>query len=162
MIAQAPIPPTLWFDTCSFTELRRSYPKPEFESVWKFVEQLLSSGRILSIDEVYIELEQQDDEVFQWVSQWNGNFIPLDDAIQIKAREILSEFPTLIDLRKGKSGADPFLIAVAAVRGGTIVSEENRSGGPPKVKIPDVALSLDVTCIKFLNVLRQEGYRSTA
>jgi hypothetical protein len=162
MAALTTTPPTLWFDTCSFTELRRSYPKPEFESVWQFVEQLLSSGRILSIDEIYIELAQQDDEVFNWVSQWEDNFIPLDDAIQLRAREILVRFPTLIDLRKGKSGADPFLIAVAAVRGGIIVSEENRSGGPPKVKIPDVALSLNITCIKFLNVLRQEGYRSTA
>ena len=161
MVAQATILPTLWFDTCSFTELRRSYPKQEFESVWQFVEQLLNSGRIFSIDEVYIELAQQDDEIFQWVSQWEDKFIPLDDAIQTKALEILSRFPTLIDLRKGKSGADPFLIAVAAVRGGIIVSEENRSGGPPMVKIPDVALSFGIPCMKFLNVLRQEGYRST-
>lgn len=151
--------PILWFDTCSFTELRRSYPKPVFDPVWDFVGNLFLIDRILSIEDVYIELQQQDDEVAAWIEQWEDCFIPLDDSIQTRAREILASFPSLVDLRRGKSSADPFLIAAASVRGGIIVTEENPSGGPHKVKIPDAAGRLGLPCIKLLQVLQQEGFR---
>jgi hypothetical protein len=160
MIAALILPQSYWFDTCSFTELRRTYPMPVFDPVWQFVGQLLSERRILSIEDVFIELEQQDDEIARWISNWEDNFISLDDTIQIKAREILATSPKLVDLRKGKSSADPFLISAAAVNhGGIIVTEENPSGGPPKVKIPDVARSLNISCIKLLDVLQREDFR---
>jgi hypothetical protein len=152
--------PTYWFDACSFAELRRTYPRELFESVWNFLESLIDAGCILSIEDVSIELNEQDDEVADWVNQWPHIFVKLDEDIQLRARAILAQFPTLIDLRKAKSSADPFLIAAAAVRGGIVVSEEKPSGGPHRVKIPDVAARLGIPCVKILDVLQQEGFRS--
>lgn len=162
MVLDLPGPIVYWFDTCSFMELRRSYPRPAFDPVWDFVVELLQSRRILSVEDVYLELKQQDDEIAQWIDRWKANFIILDDDIQNRAREILSQFPTLIDIKRGKSSADPFLIAAALVRRGIIVTEENRSGGPNKVKIPDVAGRLNIQCLKLLQLLQREHFRSVA
>lgn len=162
MALDIPSRPVYWFDTCSFTELRRSYPRPLFDPVWSFVGDLLQSHRILSIEDVYLELNQQDDEIARWIEPWEDRFISLDEPIQLRARELLQTFPKLVDLKKGKSSADPFLVAAASVHVGTIVTEEKPSGGPQKVKIPDVARSLGVPCINLLQVMKQEGFRTAA
>jgi hypothetical protein len=87
-------------------------------------------------------------------------FLPLDAPIQTKAKEILARFPTgFLDLRKRKSGADPFIVAAAIVKNAAVVTEEKRSGGPDKVKIPDVCASFRVECFPLLELLRREGLR---
>lgn len=146
-------------DTCSFTELRRTYPRPNFARVWDFLADLIQRGRILSVDQVLVELNEQDDDVTAWVNQWPHIFITLDQAIQTRARQILLAYPRLIDLRKTRSSADPFLIAATSIRGGTLVTEENPSGGPNRVKIPDVARGEGVTCIKLLGMLQSENFQ---
>jgi hypothetical protein len=144
-------------DTCSFTELRRTYPRPHFDAVWKLVERVADEGRILSVDDVFLELNAQDDEVADWARTRRGLFLPLTDDVQRKAREILASHPTLIDVKKKKSGADPFLIALALLRGAAVVTQERKSGGPPTVKIPDVCAAHRVRCIPLLVLLQDEG-----
>lgn len=148
---------TYWFDTCSFTELRRTYPSDIFEPVWRFIGALLDSGQIKSVEDVYLEIQNQDDELSKWIEQWESAFLPLSDEIQLKAREILARFRTLLNLKKGKSSADPFLIGAASLNSGTVVTEEDKSGGPPRVKIPDVCTELRLPCVKLLDVLKREG-----
>jgi hypothetical protein len=150
-------PATYVVDACSFTELRRTYPRPHFDAVWKLVEKLAAEGRLHSVDEVLRELSIQDDEVAEWASKHSAIFLPLDEPIQLKAREILKSHPTLIDLKKKKSGADPFLIGAAIVSGATVVTQEQKSGGPHAVKIPDVCQAYKVRCIPLLELLKAEG-----
>lgn len=151
-----------WFDACSFTEIRRVYPRDNFEPVWLLIEQLVEAGQIRSVEDVYLELQAQDDDLAAWAEHRKQYFTPLEETIQREARNILVRFPTLINLRSNKtsSSADPFLIACAVVHGGTVVTQEGRSGGPPKVKIPDVCGQLGIGCVKLLDILRNEGLRS--
>ena len=151
-----------WFDTCSFTEIRRVYPRDNFEPVWFLIEQLVETGQIRSVEDVYLELQVQDDDLATWAEDQRQCFLPLEQAIQREARNILARFPTLIDLRSNRtsSSADPFLIACAVVHGGTLITQDARSGGPPKVKIPDVCDQLGIRCAKLLDVLRNESLRS--
>lgn len=151
-----------WFDTCSFTEVRRVYPRDNFEAVWLLIEELVEANHIRSVEDVYLELQAQDDDLAIWAQVRRQHFLRLDEPIQREARNILGRFPTLIDLRSSRtsSSADPFLIACAVVHGGTVVTQEGRSGGPPKVKIPDVCDQLGISCIRLLDVLRNEGLRS--
>ena len=144
-------------DTCSFTELRRSYPRPHFDVVWKLVERLVEEDRLLSVEDVFIEIDAQDDEVAVWARARRHIFLPLIEDIQKQARAILATHPTLIDLKKRKSSADPFLIAAALTRGAIVVTQEKKSGGPPAVKIPDVCAAYNVECIVLLRVLQGEG-----
>lgn len=142
-------------DACSFTELRRTYPRPHFDGVWKLIERVAAEGRLLSVKEVYLELDNQDDEVAVWAKKHRDIFLPLTSEVQLKTREILKSHPTLVDLKK-KSGADPFLIAAAILRGATVVTQEKKSGGPPSVKIPDVCAAYGVKCIPLLEFLKAE------
>ncbi|HET6880207.1 MAG TPA: DUF4411 family protein [Pirellulales bacterium] len=57
------------------------------------------------------------DEVSKWAKQYAAIFLPLDTDIQTEATKILDNHPTLVGLRKAKSGADPFVIAAAIVHG---------------------------------------------
>lgn len=148
---------TYMVDTSSFTELRRTYPRPHFDAVWKLLEKLVRQGRLHSVDEVFRELDTQDDEVAEWARRHGDIFLPLDEQIQRKAREILKNHPTLVDLKKKKSGADPFLIAAAIDTGAAIVTQERKSGGPPVVKIPDVCQAYRVRCVTLLELLKAEG-----
>ena len=66
-------------DTCSFTALRRTYPRevPPFEPVWRTVEILAERKRLFSIDLVLEELNAMDDEVSQWANAHGDLFLPL-------------------------------------------------------------------------------------
>ena len=151
--------PKYTIDTCSFTAMRRIYPEDVFPGAWRKLTELAESSTIISIDEVLVELQQEDDEVSKWAKQYAAIFLPLDADIQTEATKILANHPTLVDLRKPKSGADPFVIAAAIVHGCSVVTEEKPSGGPGKVKIPDVCKALRIECLNMLGMLRREGMR---
>ena len=144
-------------DTCSFTALQRVYPIDVFPGVWNLVEKLAENGIIGSVDDVMEELKLQDDFLYRWAKNHKNIFLPLDAEIQTQATTILSTHEKLVDLKKRKSGADPFIIAMAVVKSTTLVTEEKPSGGPQKVKIPDVCKAYRVPCITILDLLRTEG-----
>src|SRR5437016_7896189 len=146
-------------DTSSFTSLQRTYPRDVFPGAWTLVDKLSRSGVLVSVEDVLEELKGQDDAVFKWAKKNKSIFLPLDEAIQTEAKNILGQRPNLVDLKRRKSGADPFVIAAAAVYSCAVVTEEKPSGGPPKVKIPDVCKLLGVRCMTVLDMLRDEGLR---
>lgn len=146
-------------DTCSLTALRRIYPADVFPTAWKKIDQLIQNSIICSCEEVYLEITTQDDSLSDWAKAKRRMFLPIDMQIQSKVTQILSSHPTLLDLKKNKSGADPFLIAVALIHECSVVTEEKASGGPHKSKIPDVCKAYNIECIPLLEMLRREGLR---
>lgn len=151
--------PKYIIDTCSFTAMRRVYPEDVFPGAWRKLTELAESRIAISIDEVLEELKAEDDEVLRWANLHAGIFLPLDAPIQTEGKKILASHPNLIDLKKRKSGADPFLIASAIVHAAAVVTEEKPSGGPGKVKIPDVCKAYGIECLNVLAMLRREGLR---
>lgn len=127
-------------DTCSFTQLKRAYPNDVFPSVWSAVDHSISAGKFRSIELVLDELEAFDDELLDWAKKRKYIFTQLDAATQKCATDILARHTTILDMKKKKSSADPFLIAFAETRSAVVVTEEKFSGGPNKEKIPDVCL----------------------
>jgi len=150
--------PKYVIDTCSLIELRRTYPKDVFPGVWDKVGELAESEILISVEDVYEELKVQDDEVLEWANE-HVEFKPLDEQIQIKASEILENYPNLLNLKKRKSSADPFLIATAMVFSCSVITEETPSGGGPYLKIPDICRSNGIDCIRLLDMLRTENLR---
>lgn len=146
-------------DTCSFTALRRSYPLDIFPSAWAKIQALIDDKQLASSIEVYKELEQNDDVVFDMVKKNKHIFLEIDNDIQIETINILSKHPLLIDLKKRKYDADVFVIATAMVNRSSVVSEENPSGGIHRKKIPDVCKEYNIPCIKLLDMLRAEGLK---
>jgi hypothetical protein len=72
----------------------------------------------------------------------------LDEQIQHEVRAILREHRRLI--HAGRSGADPFVVALAKIHDCTVVCEEGR-GKKNLPKIPDVCDALGLRCIKLFS-----------
>jgi hypothetical protein len=62
----------------------------------------------------------------------------------------------LINPNTGRSGADPFVIALAQVNNCAVVTEEKAR--PTRPKIPDVCAGLGLRCINMLDLMRQERW----
>ena len=146
-------------DTSSLTEMRRVYPTDIFPSAWKKLTDMAEAGILISAEDVYEELSAFDDEVLKWAKSQSQIFYPLDHDVQEQAAKILASHPSLIDLKKNKSSADPFIIATAIHNGCTLVTEEKLSNSPVKVKIPDVCKDYDIDCINLVEMFRRESLR---
>ena len=147
-------------DTCSFTALRRVYPNDVFPGAWQAISQMAESGRLISSIEVLIELEAQEDIITDWARKHRQIFLPLFTDIQNKATEVLRDFPNLLDLNNQKSSADPFLIATAILNQCVVVTEETAKGNGAKViRIPNVCMTLGLTCFNLLELFRTENIR---
>jgi hypothetical protein len=66
-------------------------------------------------------------------------------------------YPRLVDTSKGRSGADPFVIALAAAANPimTVVTEEH----PGKTKIPDVCKKEGIKFCNLADLIEQEGWK---
>ena len=138
---------------------RRSYPPSIFASLWDDIALLISEGELRATDRVKAELERKDDEVLEWSDGQAGFFVPLDDAIQLAASKIIESHPRLLDSRPGRSGADPFVIALAEIHGCTVVTDEAATNSTKRPNIPDVCRARNVRCIGLLDLFRECSWK---
>ena len=115
------------------------YPKDRFPSVWTHVDGLAKTGRLLVSQFVLEELERQDDGAAEWC-KGSGIVVPVDEGVQVAVSRILAQHPNLVDVRKSRSMADPWVIALAQSRSGTVVTQENRSTSPSTMRVRLTAL----------------------
>jgi hypothetical protein len=134
---------------------RRVYPPTVFSGLWDNLEELIAAGGIFAPDEVLVELERKDDAVHDWVKTQNGLFVPLDDAVQISVAEVLAQYPDWIPVDRSRNVADSFVVALARVRGCTVVTSEKWSDSPypDRIKIPNVCDGMGVRHMNFLEML---------
>jgi len=104
------------------------------------------------------ELERKDDEVVQWVKGRPEFFVEIDNDIQLAVQEILLKHKKLLDQRKNRSGADPFVIALAQLNECTVVSNERATNSPERPNIPDVCRAYGIRCITVLELIREQGW----
>ena len=77
------------------------------------IDGLIDQGVLIASEEVLFELEKKDDEVCEWMKEREHMFVPTDEETQRAVSNILRNHEKLIDERKSRSGADPFVIALA-------------------------------------------------
>ena len=147
------------FDTSTLiTAWRRDYPRDVFGSFWSNLEAMIEDGKIVAPEEVRVELERKDDEILEWANQRRYMFVQVDLPIQNAVRTVLEHFPRLVDTRKNRSGADPFVVALAMTGGLTVVTYENQSRNLEKPNIPDACDALHVECVGLLDMVRRERW----
>ncbi len=138
------------------------YPIANFPTLWHKIEELIKSNR-LKMSQVVFDEAMRDSEIRQWCNQNHLKQyfqVPIDEFVQEKASEILSEFPRLVDNRSGKSGADPWVIAFALTSENCIVvTEEGPTDSVDRPKIPDVCKHFEVECIKVVDVIKKEEWK---
>jgi hypothetical protein len=133
------------------------YPIKRIPPFWARMDDLVQSGRMVAPEEVRREVQKKSDGLYDWINARKSMFIELEETIQVRAKELLSEFPWLLKNVPGKSPADPFVIALAQERRLTVITEEGR-GGERKPQIPFVCDSKGVQCINLLGLLDAEDW----
>jgi hypothetical protein len=147
------------FDTSSLLNGRRDLlPPTTFPTLWENIEAMIGLGQIRCIDLVRDELAVREDDVHGWAKRQVDLFVPLREDIQIVVREVLAEHQRLIGVGSGRSGADPFVIALARARDGVVVTEETLSRNITKPKIPDVCDSIDVRWLNLMGFVQEQGW----
>lgn len=134
---------------------QRHYPPDVFPSLWAKIDALITNGEIISSEEVYFELQRKSDDMHDWIKARKQMLVALDEAIQIRASALLAEYPRLVDTLRGRSKADPFVIATAMERNAVLVTGEIISGNLDKPRIPDVCQVKSIRCINFLQMIRE-------
>jgi hypothetical protein len=125
---------------------------------WERLDALIREGRAVLSEEVYEELRRKSDDLFAWIKQRPQAIVPHTDAVQAAASRILSTHPLLVKARKNRSGADPFVIAVAMCEHCTVVTQEG-PGSDNAPKIPDVCRAYRVPYQSLRDLIRDEGWR---
>ena len=146
-------------DTSALLEAwRRQYPPDVIPALWDGLDNLIRSGDLRATEEVLHELERKDDDVFEWARSRSDFFVEIDAAIQTAVQAILRNHRKLLDTRKTRSGADPFVIALAQLNGATVVTNERMTGSLDRPNIPDVCASLRIRCINIIGLIREQGW----
>mgnify|MGYP002784171201 CR=1 FL=1 len=136
---------------------RRYYPPDVFPGLWDRISELVEDGRIIATEEVLVELEKGDDDLHKWALAQKQMFVPLDEDVQNAATAILAAHPLVSKNALGPI-ADPFVIALAQVRGCTVISGEVWTNSTVKTKIPNVCAVLGVNHINFLEFIREQRW----
>jgi Domain of unknown function (DUF4411) len=140
---------------------RRAYRPKNFGFIGERLDAFIQDGRLRASIEVRRELEKKDDELLAWCKEERRDalFVEIDDECQRRVIGIMQNHPGLVDIAKGRSGADPFVIALAAAArpSMTVVTEEN----PGKQRIPDVCVGENIHCIKLADLMEDEDWQFT-
>jgi Domain of unknown function (DUF4411) len=138
---------------------RRIYRPKNFGFVWEGFDKLIGEGRFKSSIEVYNELQKKDDELFAWCKERKETmFVEIDDVTQALVAKIMAAHPKLVDTTKGRSGADPFVIALAQSINPQmmVVTEEY----PGKERIPDVCDAQKIDHCGIADLIEKEEWTS--
>ncbi|BAU97215.1 PIN domain-containing protein [Corynebacterium suranareeae] len=142
------------------------YPHDVVPGFWTQILDSLATGESKIPESVHKELIAYR---AKWVSTWTKTnaapeFILNEDSAQIQELALITNWVINIrqppfkisDRNRFLSGADPRIIAVAAVTKSTIVTYEKPAVDPTsrKVKIPDVAAQFGVSCVTPIEMLR--------
>lgn len=137
----------------------RHYPPDVFPSVWERMNDAAAAGKIFIVDEVLSELKRKDDGAHDWFESRRQMVISIDAPIQASVAEIMRRYPKIIDTRRNRSGCDPWVIALAEVRGFSVVTGERPSGTLTRPKIPDICLDIGLSYMDVVEFFRRQGWR---
>ena len=141
-------------DTSAFVQpWHERYPIDVFAPYWNKVKEWTDDGRIIAPEEVMVEVAKIDDDLLAWVKRHKSMFQPPDERVQRVVQEILSNHSRLVDTKKGRSIADPWVMGQACVSEATVVTEELPSRGKSP-KIPDVCEDMGIPYTNVLGLIR--------
>lgn len=128
---------------------------------------MIASNQVFSNETVKAEIEKGNDELTDWISHnaTKDFFISNDTSVMRKYAEVLNWAQSCTHFRPEAIAefaevADAFLVATAAAKGYTLVT--NETSDPlcrRRVKIPDACKALGVRCCGLNDVLRELGIK---
>lgn len=152
-------------DTSFFMDWQaRYYPLDVFASLQTNIEALIKSGDFQAVELVSEEIEAVGTpDLRAWAKNNKNIFVPLTPDVQVEAAAIEAKYPDLLDPKLPYQSADAYVIALAKLKNGNVVSQEtsvNEKHKPNKnCYIPDVCRDLGVSCINLLGLMRREKWK---
>lgn len=148
------------FDANCFIEpWNKFYSYTFFKPYWdEAIKSLCGDGLILIQREIYDEIFKKDDKLSRWFKQCNFSIIETDVDTTREVSQINEQFQGLVKESKGRSLADPFVIAIAKREKATVVTMED-NGSASKPKIPYVCHALGVRSINLYSFIEESGIK---
>lgn len=152
-------------DTNVFVNARRDHYSFEvFPGFWEWLDKANAAGTVASVQAVYDELIDYDDQLSEWARARPGFFWPVapGDVAAIAAVNrwaVESTFYEAAAKQEFSAAADSFLIAQAMAGGHAVVTHEVIRDKRTKIQIPNAAAELGVPCHLPWHMLRQERPR---
>ena len=152
------------FDTSALMDWQaRYYPLDVFRALETSIETLIAAGDCCAVQLVDDEVSSVGTpDLRAWVKNHRGLFVPMTSDIQAAGAEIERNYPDLMDPKGIHESADAYIIALARLRDGVVVSQETSAAEKrnPKQRhfIPDVCRDLGVHCITLLGLMRREKW----
>lgn len=150
-------------DSSSFMDWQaRHYPTDVFASVVPRVDALISDNRFFAPALVKEELSiVGTGDLMAWAKSRSAIFVPTGELLA-EAQAIQSGFPGLRDPKAEYEEADAYVIALARLRGGIVITQETPAAEKRNPKrshfIPDVCREMGVPCFNLLGLMRREGW----
>lgn len=141
----------------------RFYPPDIFASVVDRLDGLAHGQRLLSAELVRDEIAAIGSAgLAVWAKERKAIFDPTPSHLA-EALAIEGAYPGLRDPRAQYDEADAYVIAIARLRNGVVVTAETPASHKRKPKrslyIPDVCAAMGMTCITLVGMMRREGWR---
>lgn len=159
-------------DASAMIELSKKYPVRIFPGIWAGVEQLATSGRLITFKGIADECH--DEECTEWSRLHKGVIRPFSEDLNECLNQLLGELASsgrrMFNPSAEKDERDPFLIALAmAERKQTehtimpatiaVLAEEARVGANAiTLKIPNVCDLYGIPCFNVLQMFENEHW----
>jgi len=146
-------------DTNFFINLKGYYFFDVFKTLKENLEHLAQTKRIVVHKAVLDEIERKDDEISKWVKATIKVVEDIDENQAKILPDIIIE--NNIGWTKGeKTPADPFIIALAEVKGYTVVTQEKalQYNKGANNRIPAICKNRGVSCICVADFFKSEGW----
>ena len=150
------------FDSDAFINLFKHFYLNRFPSLWEKFDQLVKEGVIISVREVYNEIEERGDRLSQWAKNNRHLFqqpSPEELAFVVEIFKV-THFQSLIRKKErlqGKPVADPFVIAKAKILNGCVITQELKK--PNAAGIPNVCEYFNnIDCLNLEGFMERENW----
>ena len=146
-------------DTSAFVTFCQDYPSDVFSSLWSSLEVLVGKDHIHAPTLVMQELARQDDDLKEWAKRHKGIFVRVTPQIYKFVQDANSDFPTYTNPDATNEEADLYVIAVAKLRGFTVVTSERLRPKSERPRIPNVCVHYGIQCISPIEFMRQQAWK---
>lgn len=150
--------------------MNRFYPKTFMPDLWNKLDSLIKTGNIISHEYVMNELTpksktSQPDFLVDWIKDKREIFRSITPEQVGIVKDILEKFPGLIDYKKEKEEADPWIIALAKeeIQESPLFLKKDvalvtmESVNSPQ-KIPAVCRYLNIPHLNLLEFFKERGW----
>lgn len=151
-------------DSSSFMDWQaRYYPPDVFDGILNRVDALISASRFYAPALVKEELSVVGTgDLNAWVKARSVIFVPTTDLLA-EAQVIQNAFPGLRDPKAEFEEADAYVIALAKIRDGVVITQETPASEKRNPKrshfIPDVCREMGIPCFNLLGLMRRENWK---